>query len=107
MAGFISDGDAVGFMSDARFELFKRNMHAFAAALRAGGSASLDAPAAGPAMSKLFDDFFGGAASPGYFARSSPPCQNDPPFQSLLPLSHLPRSGLDHFQLAISGMSCR
>jgi hypothetical protein len=62
MAGFISDGDAVGFMSDARFELFKRNMHAFAAALRAGGSASLDAPAAGPAMSKLFDDFFGGAA---------------------------------------------
>ena len=61
MAGFISDGDTVGFMSDARFELFKRNMHAFAAALRAGGG-SLDAPAAGPATSKLFDDFFGGAA---------------------------------------------
>jgi hypothetical protein len=59
MAGFIGDGDTVGFMSDARFELFKRNMHAFAAALRVGG---LDAPAAGPATSKLFDDFFGGAA---------------------------------------------
>ena len=62
MAGFISDGTAVGFMSDARFELFKRNMHALAAAVRADGPASLDAPAVGLAASKLFDDFFGGAA---------------------------------------------
>jgi hypothetical protein len=62
MAGFVSDGSAVGFTSDARFELFKRNMHAFAAALRAAGPGSLDAPAVGLAASKLFDDFFGGAA---------------------------------------------
>ena len=61
MAGFISDGNTVGFMSDARFQLFKRNMHAFAAAVRAGGG-SLDAPAVGLAASKLLDDFFGGAA---------------------------------------------
>ncbi len=62
MAAFISDGNTVGFMSDARFELFKRNMHAYAAALRAGGPGSLDAPAVGLAASKLFEDFFGGAA---------------------------------------------
>ncbi len=62
MAGFISDGNTVGFMSDARFELFKRNIHAFAAAIRAGGPGSPDVPAVGLAASKLFDDFFGGAA---------------------------------------------
>ena len=62
MAGFISDGNTVGFMSDARFELFKRNMHAFAAAVRASRPGALDAPAVGIAGSKLFDDFFGGAA---------------------------------------------
>ena len=61
MAGFISDGNTVGFMSEARFKLFKRNMHAFAAAVRAGGG-SLDAPAVGLAAGKLLDDFFGGAA---------------------------------------------
>ena len=61
MAAFLSDGSTVGFMSDARFEQFKRNMHAFAAAIRSGGG-SLDAPAGGLAVSKLFDDFFSGAA---------------------------------------------
>ncbi len=62
MAGFISDDSTVGFMSDARFELFKRNIHAFAAAVRTGGPGSLDGPAVGLAASKLLDDFFGGAA---------------------------------------------
>jgi len=62
MAGFISDDNAVGFMSDARFGLFKRNLHAFAAAVRAGGPGSLDGPAVGLAAGKLLDDFFGGAA---------------------------------------------
>ena len=62
MAGFISDSQAVGFISDAQFELFKRNMHALAAAIAAGGSDPLDAPAVALAASKLFDDFFGGAA---------------------------------------------
>lgn len=62
MAAFLSDGSTVGFMSDARFEQFKRNLHAFAAAVRAAGPSLLEAPSAGLAESKLFDDFFGGAA---------------------------------------------
>ena len=62
MASFISDGSPVGFVSDAQFELFKRNMLAFAAAVRAAAPGSLDAPAVGLAMRKLFDDFFGSAA---------------------------------------------
>jgi len=62
MAGFISDESTIGFMSDARFELFKRNIHAFAAAVRAGGPGSLDGPAVGLAAGKLLDDFFAGAA---------------------------------------------
>lgn len=62
MAGFISDGSPVGFMSDAQFELFKRNMLAFAAAVKGAGADPLDAPAVHSATSKLFDDFFGSAA---------------------------------------------
>ena len=62
MAAFLSDGSTVGFMSDARFEQFKRNLHAFAAAVRAAGPSLLEAPSAGLAESRLFDDFFGGAA---------------------------------------------
>lgn len=62
MAAFLSDGSTVGFMSDARFEQFKRNLHAFAAAVRAAGPSLLEARSAGLAESRLFDDFFGGAA---------------------------------------------
>jgi hypothetical protein len=62
MASFISDGSPVGFIGDAQFELFKRNMLAFAAAVKAAGSDPFDAPAVQSATSKLFDDFFGGAA---------------------------------------------
>ena len=62
MAGFISDGSPVGFMSDAQFELFKRNMLVFAAAVKAGGSDPLGAPAVHSATGKLFDDFFGSDA---------------------------------------------
>ncbi|HKN01151.1 MAG TPA: hypothetical protein VJX23_11590, partial [Candidatus Binataceae bacterium] len=62
MAGFISDGSPVGFISDAQFELFKRNMLVFAAAVKAGGSDPLDAPAVHSATGKLFDDFFGSDA---------------------------------------------
>lgn len=62
MASFISDGSPVGFIGDAQFELFKRNMLAFAAALKAAGSDPLDAPALHSATDKLFDDFFGSAA---------------------------------------------
>jgi hypothetical protein len=59
MASFISDGDPVGFMSDARFELFKRNMLVFATAVKAAGSDPFEAPPVYGATGKLFDDFFG------------------------------------------------
>ena len=62
MASFISDGSPVGFMSDAQFELFKRNMLAFAAAVKAAGSDPFGAPAVHSATGKLFDDFFGSDA---------------------------------------------
>ena len=64
MASFISDGSPVGFMSDAQFELFKRNMLAFAAAVKAAGSDPFGAPAVHSATGKLFDDFFGRYAYP-------------------------------------------
>ncbi len=63
MASFISDGSPVGFMSDAQFELFKRNMLAFAA-VKAAGSDPFGAPAVHSATGKLFDDFFGRYAYP-------------------------------------------
>ena len=62
MAGFISDGSPVGFISDAQFDLFKRNMLAFAAAVKAAGSDPFDAPAVQSATGKLLDDFFGSDA---------------------------------------------
>jgi hypothetical protein len=62
MAGFISDGSPVDFISDPQFELFKRNMLAFAAAVKAAGPDPFDAPAVHSATGKLFEDFFGGAA---------------------------------------------
>ena len=62
MASFISDGTPVGFMSDAQFELFKRNMLGFGAAVKAAGSDPFDAPAVHSATGKLFEDFFGRAA---------------------------------------------
>ena len=62
MAGFLSDGSPVGFVSDARFEQFKRNMLVFAAAVKAAGSDPFDAPAVDSATAKLFDDFFGSEA---------------------------------------------
>jgi len=62
MASFISDGSPVGFISDAQFELFKRNMLAFATAVKAAGSDPFHAPAVDSATGKLFEDFFGQAA---------------------------------------------
>ena len=62
MAGFLSDGSPVGFVGDAQFETFKRNMLVFAAAVKGAGSDPLDSPAVHSATSKMFDDFFGSAA---------------------------------------------
>jgi hypothetical protein len=62
MASFLSDGDPVGYISDARHARFKSNMLAFAAAIRDSPQASLTTPEVRRVTGKLFDDYFGGAA---------------------------------------------
>src|SRR5260370_11036944 len=46
MASFLSDGDPVGYIDDARHAQFKSNRHAFAPALRESRQASLPTPQA-------------------------------------------------------------
>ncbi len=62
MASFLSDGDPVGYIGDARHTQFKSNMLAFAAAIRASPQGSLGTPEVRRVTSKLFNDYFGGAA---------------------------------------------
>ena len=62
MASFLSDGDPVGYIGDVRHAQFKRNMLAFATAIRASPQASLTTPEVRRVTGKLFDDYFGGAA---------------------------------------------
>jgi len=62
MASFLSDGDPVGYIGDARHAQFKSNMLAFAAAIRASPQGSLGTPEVRRVTSILGDDYFGGAA---------------------------------------------
>ncbi|HEY6395728.1 MAG TPA: hypothetical protein VIX12_09950 [Candidatus Binataceae bacterium] len=62
IASFLSDGDPVGFVDDARHEQFRKNMTAFAAALQQTGSNPAASAEARAAEQKLFADYFGNAA---------------------------------------------
>ena len=62
MASFLSDGDPVGYIDDARHAQFKSNMLAFAAAIRESPQGSLETREVRTATAKMFDDYFGGAA---------------------------------------------
>ncbi len=62
MASFLSDGDPVGYIGDARHEQFKRNMLAFAAAVRTAGDDPVRSVELRKAADKLFDDYFGSDA---------------------------------------------
>jgi hypothetical protein len=62
LASFLSDGDPVGYIGDARHAQFKSNMLALAAAIRESPQGSLGTPEVRTATGKLFDDYFGGAA---------------------------------------------
>ena len=62
MASFLSDGDPVGYIGDARHAQFKTNMLALAAAIRESPQGSLGTPQVRSVFGKLFDDYFGASA---------------------------------------------
>jgi len=62
IAGFISDGDPIGYLGDGQFEQWRRDMSAFAAAIRSAGDVPFASPVVQSITEKLFAEFFGNAA---------------------------------------------
>jgi hypothetical protein len=62
IASFLSDGDPVGYIGDARHAQFRSDMIAFAAAIRESPQGSLETPDVRHTTAKLFDDYFGADA---------------------------------------------
>jgi hypothetical protein len=62
MASFLSDGDPVGYVSDAGHAQFRANMLALAHALEQSNATLNDSPQVREAVQRLFHDYFGTGA---------------------------------------------